>query len=112
MVCFVVVDGFGGSGLNVPTTDGSHSFILEGTGVSHPLSRRELTTLHEVFGHGIPSAKKTSHKINSENAVRTENLVRRVIGLKQQRDGTNHGAKVKIKNPSALPIKNQDYENI
>ena len=43
-----------GDGLNVPTQNGSHSFIsgsLQG-------SERVVTSGHEVFGHGIPAAKK------------------------------------------------------
>ena len=41
-------------GLNVPTKKGSHSFI--GTNVQG--DERAATSGHELFGHGIPSAKK------------------------------------------------------
>lgn len=89
------ISASGGKGYNTPTTDGSHSFIVNDTGTEHPEGRREITTFHEIFGHGIPSAKKASHMINNQNAIRTENLVRRVLGIQQQRDGSNHaGGKV------------------
>jgi hypothetical protein len=42
---------------------------MVGLGISNPFEKRELTTFHELFGHGIPAAKKTSHKVNSDNAI-------------------------------------------
>jgi RHS repeat-associated protein len=96
----------GGQGYNAPTADGSHSFIVNDIGTNHGEGRRELTTFHEIFGHGIASAKKTSDAINNQNAIRAENLVRRVLGIQQQRDGADH-AGGKVFGPSALPtVKN------
>jgi hypothetical protein len=92
----------GGSGQNFPTPDGSHSVILEGANIKNSGGRRELDTFHEVFGHGIPSAKKATDAVNNANAIRTENLVRRVLKIQEQRDGSNH-AGGKVQNPSALP---------
>jgi len=96
------VKAAGGSGQNFPTSDGSHSVILEGTGITNSGGRREIDTFHEVFGHGIPTAKKTTDAINNRHAIQRENLVRRVLGIKQQRDGSNHSGG-KLSNPSALP---------
>ncbi len=96
----------GTSGLNMPTTDGSHSVILEGTGITNSGGRREIDTFHEVFGHGFSTAKKVSNQVNNTNAIRTENLVRRVLGIQQQRSGVNHAGGT-VTNPSALPtVKN------
>ena len=96
----------GGEGYNSPTQNGSHSFIVNDIGTSHGDGRRSITTFHEIFGHGIASAKKTSDIINNQNAIRTENLVRRVLGIQEQRDGANH-AGGKVFGPSELPtVKN------
>jgi hypothetical protein len=90
-----------GGGMNVPTKNGSHSFIggrLEG-------AERAVTSGHEVFGHGIPSAKKLTRAENNANAIRTDNLIRRIIGL-PQRDGSDHGGHEEgdITEPYILPI--------
>ena len=90
-----------GNGLNVPTQNGSHSFI----GSSLQGSERAVTSGHEVFGHGIPAAKKFTPAENNANAIRTDNLIRRILGL-PQRDGSNHGGYIEghITNPYILPI--------
>ena len=90
-----------GGGLNVPTKRGSHSFISDGL-IS---SLRAVTSGHEVFGHGIPAAKKLTPSENNENAIQTDNLIRRLLGL-EQRDGSNHGGynEGHITNPYGLPI--------
>lgn len=90
-----------GDGLNVPTQNGSHSFI----GGSLQGSERAVTSGHEVFGHGIPAAKKLTPAENNANAIRTDNLIRRILGL-PQRDGSNHGGYKEghITNPYFLPI--------
>ena len=47
-----LVEGLGKEGFNVPTADGSHSFVSsKATG-----NLRPVTSGHELFGHGIPSA--------------------------------------------------------
>jgi RHS repeat-associated protein len=90
-----------GDGLNVPTKNGSHSFIggkLQG-------DERAVTSGHEVFGHGIPAARKLTPAENNANAIRTDNLIRRLLGL-PQRDGSDHGGYPEghITNPYVLPI--------
>lgn len=95
-----IIDNFG-SGLNVPTTNGSHSFI--GSGVTG--DERAVTSGHELFGHGIPSAKKIGPKANNANAIRTDNLIRRMLGI-PERDGSDHGGfkEGHITEPKKLPI--------
>ena len=90
-----------GDGLNVPTQNGPHSFI----GGSLQGSERAVTSGHEVFGHGIPAAKKLKPAENNANAIRTDNLIRRILGL-PQRDGSNHGGYKEghVINPYILPI--------
>lgn len=80
-----LITGLGGEGFNVPIKNGSHSFFSSGvTG-----NERALTSGHEVSGHGIPSPKGASPSDNNANAIRTDNLIRRILGM-PQRDGKDH----------------------
>ncbi len=90
-----------GDGLNVPTKNGSHSFVVS----QSKGTDRAIISGHEVFGHGIPSARKLSHAENNANAIRAENLMRRVLGLPQI-DGSRHGGyrEGHITKPYSLPI--------
>ena len=92
----------GGEGFNVPTEKGSHSVIISGGSENN--TERAVTSGHEVFGHGIPSAKLESDVDNNTNAIRTDNLIRRILGL-PQRDGSGHagGANEGIVDPQKLP---------
>ncbi len=90
-----------GDGYNVPTLGGSHSFI----GASVQGNDRSVTSAHELFGHGIPSSKKLSPASNNANAIRTDNLARRLLGI-PERDGSNHGGynEGHITEPKKLPM--------
>ena len=92
----------GGEGFNTPTKKGSHSVII--SGVSGSNTERAVTSGHEVFGHGIPSARRESDVNNNTNAIRTDNLIRRILGL-PQRDGSDHagGFNGGIVDPQKLP---------
>ena len=85
----------------MPTKDGSHSFIS----AIHKDDDRAITSGHELFGHGIPSAKKMNDKTNNSNAIRTDNLIRRLLG-KPERDGSNHAGynQGHITEPNELPM--------
>ncbi|MDB5142980.1 MAG: repeat-associated core protein [Mucilaginibacter sp.] len=97
-----IIQGFGGAGLTVPTATGSYSVVLEGDGVAQSGGRREITSGHEIFGHGIPSAIGASRDANNANAIQTDNLIRRVLGITTFRDGSDHAGGVQP-NPYALP---------
>jgi RHS repeat-associated protein len=88
-------------GLNVPTKDGSHSFISS----KAQGNDKTTTSNHELFGHGIPSSRGMSPTDNNSNAIRMDNLVRRILGL-PQRDGKDHGGynEGQITDPQKLPI--------
>lgn len=89
----------GKEGLAVPSgSSGSHAFILN----SSDLRTRAVTSIHEVFGHGIPFARGILDMPNNTNAIRADNLMRRLLGM-PQRDGSNH-AGGKVASPSALPM--------
>jgi hypothetical protein len=91
-------------GLNVPTKEGSHSFISSKVAANE----RAVTSGHELFGHGIPSSKGLTAAENNSNAIRTDNLVRRLLGL-PERDGKNHGGynEGHITEPNKLPLTNK-----
>lgn len=91
------IQTLGGEGFNVPTSKGSHSFIR---GVQDKL--KAVTSAHELLGHGLPSARKESPVHNNTNAIRTDNLVRRLLRL-PQRDGSDHAGGKDIVSPYNLP---------
>lgn len=91
------IQTLGGEGFNVPTSKGSHSFIR---GVQDKL--KAVTSVHELLGHGLPSARKESPVHNNTNAIRTDNLVRRLLRL-PQRDGSDHAGGKDIVSPYSLP---------
>lgn len=95
---------FGGEGFNVPTKNGSHSFIISGV-PNEKNTERAVTSGHEVLGHGIPSARGMTPAENNSNAIRMDNLVRRLLGL-HQRDGSDHAGykQGQITDPYKLPI--------
>jgi RHS repeat-associated protein len=105
-----------GGSQTVQTKNGSYSLIIEdsksatdyvdtktGNYVANPLGR-EGTTGHEVFGHGRSLALGRGDANQQQDAIRLENLILRVMGQGgTQRDGTDHGTRVKVENPSKLP---------
>lgn len=82
-----LVRGMGAEGLNVPTENGSHSFI---TGINKKLY--EVTVIHETLGHGIPSSLKWSAADNNKHAIQMDSLIRRLIG-EEERNDPGHGFK-------------------
>jgi RHS repeat-associated protein len=96
-----LIETMAGGGLNVPTKDGSHSFISS----SLKGNERAVTSAHELFGHGIPSARSFGPKANNANAIKTDNLVRRLLNM-PERDGSDHGGfkEGHITEPKKLPI--------
>lgn len=98
-----LIEGLGKEGFNVPTNGGSHSFI---SGKVEGNERASTSTsAHEVFGHGIPSSRGLSPGENNSNAIRADNLIRRLLGM-PQRDGSDHGGydQGHITDPQKLPI--------
>ena len=89
-----------GDGINFETETGSHSVILMGSGVVRAVGRAH-TTMHEVIGHGIPSARRDSRSNNATHAVRVTNLVRRMMGLPLYEPAFHDN--VRISSPNRLP---------
>jgi len=91
-----------GGGQTFPTTDGAIAVVLE-TFNDYSGGRRSIVSFHELFGHGVAISKRLSDFENDTNAIRLENLVRRVLGITDVRDGHDHAGGV-VPNPTALPV--------
>lgn len=91
----------GGGGVTTPTRNGSYSLIVIG---GEHLNGRSVTTGHEVIGHGRSWATGLGDSFQHEQAIRTENLILRVMGIPFVNTGENHGKeRFPIINPSLLP---------
>ena len=93
----------GKEGLTVKSKKGIHAFINDGTGVNHPNGKRAVTTFHEGFGHGLSILNGLKGKANDDNAIRYDNMIRRVMGFSNFRDGTKHGGLTPVVSPNILP---------
>jgi len=91
----------GGAGTTTFTKNGTYSIIfLEG---QHK-NGRAVTTGHEALGHGRSLAIGRGHENQHVDAIRTENLILRVMGIPFINDGSEHDKeKGAISNPSLLP---------
>lgn len=98
-VAFIVNEG--GGGVTTPTKKGSHSLIiLYG---EHP-NGRAVTAGHEILGHGRSWVTGLGDVHQHIQAIRTENLILRVMGIPFINTGINHGKnKSLVPSPSLLP---------
>jgi len=91
----------GGGGVTTHIRNNSHSLII--LGGEHP-NGRAVTTGHELLGHGRSWAIGFGESYQHVEAIRTENLILRVMGIPYINTGINHGKdKSPIPNPSFLP---------
>ena len=111
-----IISSFGGGGITTKTNGGTYSLMVEDYNakntdyynsvtknyVSNP-GGREVTMGHEILGHGrsLALGRESSQ---STDAIQMENLILRVLGSGNiQRDGTNHGDKMPVVDPSRIP---------
>lgn len=90
----------GGGGVTTPTENGSHSLII--LGGEHP-NGQAVTVGHEVLGHGRSWATGSDNSSQHVQAIRTENLILRVMGIPFINTGVGHGPKTAVPQPSLLP---------
>lgn len=90
----------GGGGVTTPTKKGSHSLII--LGGEHP-NGQPVTTGHEILGHGRSWATGLGDSFQHVQAIRTENLILRVMGIPFINTGVKHGPQIAIPQPSLLP---------
>ncbi|MCQ2243890.1 MAG: RHS repeat-associated core domain-containing protein [Bacteroidaceae bacterium] len=95
-----LIENAGGGGLTMKTSNGTHTVVVNSSSL-HPVGRA-VTTGHELFGHGRSLALG---RFNSQHvdAIQTENLIRRVMGITSINDGSNHANREYISNPTSLP---------
>ncbi len=95
----IIADG--GSGATVHTRKGSHSVVVV-DGIHS--NGRAVTTGHEILGHGRFWGTGWGEEHQHVQAIRTENLILRVMGIPFVNTGINHGKKRSpVPNPSLLP---------
>ena len=97
-LCFIKADG--GSGATTHLDNGSYSVII--LDEIHP-NGRSVTTGHEVLGHGRSWAVGFQEEFQHVEAIRTENLILRVMGIPFINTGIDHGPKTPVPQPSLLP---------
>lgn len=77
-----------GGGITVPTSKGTFSAVVNDP---YPhLNGRAVTVGHEIFGHGRPISLGRS-VFQNQDAIQTENLILRLMGIPFINDGTSHG---------------------
>ncbi|WP_091099153.1 hypothetical protein [Paenimyroides marinum] len=95
------VAGVGKEGMAYYSSKGAHAFIINEA--NHFEEKRALTSFHEGFGHGIPFTQGIKGKSNSDNAIRYENMIRRVMGIETMRDGKDHADLKVVPSHKSLP---------
>lgn len=91
----------GGGGASTLTKNGSHALIIL-DGEHH--NGRAVTTGHEIIGHGRSWTTGLGHNQQHVQAIRTENLILRVMGISFINTGINHGTgEAPVQSPSLLP---------
>ena len=84
-----MIENQGGGGLTKPTNSGSYSLVFREQ-TKHP-NGREVSTGHEIIGHGRSLALGRGDKAQHVDAIQTENLILRVMGIYYVNDGSKHG---------------------
>ncbi len=85
----VIIKNQGGGGLTTPITNGSYSLIFKDESIH--LNGRAVTTGHEIIGHGRSLSVGRGDLNQHVDAIQTENLILRVMGIPYINDGSNHG---------------------
>lgn len=97
-----IVESLGGGGITTPVSKGTYSIILMTPSLhTYGIS---VTTGHELFGHGRSlSLGRTSDVQQHIDAIQTENLILRMMGIQYINTGIDHGPRTIVPDPTALP---------
>lgn len=82
------INNRGGGGLTTPINNGTYSLIFKNSSF-HP-NGRAVTTGHEIIGHGRSLALGRGDLNQHVDAIQTENLILRVMGIPFINTGANH----------------------
>ena len=84
----IFINSRGGGGLTTPISNGTYSLIFKDS--SFHLNGRTVTTGHEIIGHGRSLSIGRGHQNQHVDAIQTENLILRVMGIPYINTGADH----------------------
>lgn len=87
-----------GGALNIPQKGGDSYSIIQSN-----IADKDIVSGHEVIGHGRANEKGLSEQENNQRAIQVDNLIRKIIGRSDFRDGTKYADLKKVDNPKANP---------
>lgn len=97
----VFIENQGGGGLTTPIKSGTYSLIFKDPSF-HP-NGRAVTTGHEVIGHGRSLSLGRGEQNQHVDAIQTENLILRVMGIPYINTGADHAPNGAFPGCSLLP---------
>lgn len=95
------IENQGGGGLTAPNRTGTYSLVFKSTSF-HP-NGRAVTTGHEIIGHGRSLSIGRGAKNQHVDAIQTENLILRVMGIPYINTGATHAPNGAFPGCSLLP---------
>lgn len=97
----IFINNRGGGGLTTPIRNGTYSLIFKDS--SFHLNGRAVTTGHEILGHGRSLSVGRGDKNQHVDAIQTENLILRVMGMPYINTGADHAPNGAFPGCSLLP---------
>lgn len=97
----IFINNRGGGGLNTPISNGTYSLIFKDS--SFHLNGRAVTTGHEIIGHGRSLSVGRGDQNQHVDAIQTENLILRVMGIPYINTGADHAPNGAFSGCSLLP---------
>ena len=84
----IFINNRGGGGLTTPINNGTYSLIFKNS--SFHINGRAVTTGHEIIGHGRSLSLGRGDQNQHVDAIQTENLILRVMGIPYINTGAKH----------------------
>lgn len=97
----IFINNRGGGGLTTPIRNGTYSLIFKDSSLH--LNGRAVTTGHEILGHGRSLSVGRGDKNQHVDAIQTENLILRVMGIPYINTGADHAPNGAFPGCSLLP---------
>lgn len=97
----IFINNRGGGGLTTPISNGTYSLIFKDS--SFHLNGRAVTTGHEIIGHGRSLSVGRGDQNQHVDAIQTENLILRVMGIPYINTGADHAPNGAFPGCSLLP---------
>ena len=97
----IFINNRGGGGLTTPISNGTYSLIFKDS--SFHRNGRAVTTGHEIIGHGRSLSVGRGDQNQHVDAIQTENLILRVMGIPYINTGADHAPNGAFSGCSLLP---------